>query len=155
MKKVGRKMAIRMGLLMSFALALTGTLSSGHFTIVSFLISFVISTVLSIIIGFIIPVGKISQDACRKSGFEPASIKGRLLQSLISDLIYTPLMTLFMVSFAYLMIIKNGAKTAPPFIPMFLKSFVICMIVGYILIFIFMPMFLMQIMKKEGIINER
>ena len=49
---------------------------------------------------------------------------------------------------------KSGAEAAPPFIMMFLRSFVICMIAGYILIFIFMPLLLKQLLKKEGI-SER
>ncbi|MBR6486268.1 MAG: hypothetical protein IKT17_06205 [Lachnospiraceae bacterium] len=154
MKKIGKQMGIRMGLLMSFSLALIGTLTSGHFTIPSFLISFVISTVISVIIGFVVPVGKVSADACRKHNLPPESLKGRLLQSLISDLVYTPIMTLIMVGFAYFMLTKSGAESAPPFIMMFLKSFVICMIAGYILIFIFMPLFLKQLLKKAGV-SER
>ncbi|MCR5356985.1 MAG: hypothetical protein K6E63_06220 [Lachnospiraceae bacterium] len=154
MKKIGKQMGIRMGLLMSFSLALIGTLTSGHFTIPAFLISFVISTVVSVIIGLIIPVGKVSSDACRKHNLAPGSLKARRLESLISDLIYTPIMTLIMVSFAYFMVKKSGAEAAPPFIMMFLRSFVICMIAGYILIFIFMPLFLKQLLKKEGI-SER
>ena len=152
MKRIGRQMGIRMGLLMSFSLALIGTATSGHFTIPGFLVSFVISSVVSIIIGFVVPVGKISGDLCRKKGLRPGTVKARLLESFISDIIYTPVMTLIMVGFAYMMIMKNsGGNAQVPFLPMFLESFVICMIAGYILIYIFMPLFLKQIMKKEGI----
>ena len=152
MKRIGRQMSIRMALLMSFALALIGTLTSGHFTVPGFLVSFVISTVISLIIGIVVPVGKISGDLCRKKQLPQGSLKARLLESLISDLVYTPIMTLIMVAFAYIMVMKSsGGRAQISFLPMFLKSFVICMIAGYILIFIFMPLFLKQIMKKEGI----
>ena len=41
MKVIGRKMSIRMGILMSFSLALVGTLTSGHFTPVGFVLIFI------------------------------------------------------------------------------------------------------------------
>ena len=66
MKVIGRKMSIRMGILMSFSLALVGTLTSGHFTPVGFVISFFVSTVVSLVIGFVVPVGKLSGDFCRR-----------------------------------------------------------------------------------------
>lgn len=149
MKKIGREMGIRMGILMSFCLALTGTLSSGHFTPVGFLLSFVVSAIISIIIGFVVPVGKITGDACRKVGFNQGTIKERLLSSLISNLIYTPLMTFVMVLLAYTMAMKqSGGMAQLSFLPMFLHSLVICFIVGYILIFIFQPLFMKQLLKK-------
>lgn len=149
MKKIGREMGIRMGILMSFCLALTGTLSSGHFTPVGFLLSFVVSAIISIIIGFVVPVGKITGDACRKAGFNHGTIKERLLSSLISNLIYTPLMTFVMVLLAYTMAMKqSGGMAQLSFLPMFLHSLVICFIVGYILIFIFQPLFMKQLLKK-------
>ncbi|SDB67800.1 hypothetical protein [Butyrivibrio sp. INlla16] len=48
MRKIGRQMAIRMGILMSLALSLVGTLTSGHFTVPGFIISFVLSTIISL-----------------------------------------------------------------------------------------------------------
>ncbi|MBO6242936.1 MAG: hypothetical protein J6O61_19225 [Butyrivibrio sp.] len=149
MKKIGRQMGIRMGILMSFCLALTGTISSGHFTPVGFLFSFIVSAIISIFIGFLVPVGKITGDVCRRAGFAQGTIKERLLSSLISNLIYTPLITFVMVLLAYTMAMKqSGGMAQLSFIPMFLHSLVICFIVGYVLIFIFQPLFLKQLMKK-------
>ncbi len=149
MKNIGREMGIRMGILMSFCLALTGTLSSGHFTPVGFIFSFIVSAIISILIGFVVPVGKITGDVCRKAGFEQGTIKERLLSSLISNLIYTPLMTFVMVLLAYTMVMKqSGGMAQLSFLPMFLHSLVICFIVGYILIFIFQPLFMKQLLKK-------
>jgi hypothetical protein len=149
MKIIGRKMSLRMGIMMSFALALIGTLTSGHFTVPGFLLSFVLSAVISIIIGFVIPVGKISADFCRKRNLAPGTLKNGLASSFISDVIYTPVITLAMVAFAYFMVKKqSGGMAQIAFLPMFLKSLVICFVAGFVLIFIFMPLFLKGIMKN-------
>ena len=149
MKQIGRAMSVRMGILMSFALALIGTATSGHFTVPGFLISFVISTLISLIIGFLVPVGRVSAVACQKAGLARGSLPARALESLISDLIYTPVMTLMMVALAYFAAMRAGAgKAQLAFLPMFLRSLVITFIAGYILIFIFMPILMKSVMKK-------
>ena len=144
MKKVERRMNIYMAVTLSFFLSLIGTLSSGKFTIPSFLISFVISTIISFILGMFIPMRKIEEKACEKLKIKskPLSL---LFNSLISDCIYTPIMTLAMVSFAHRMATKQGANI--PFLPMFLKSFVISMIAGYVIICIVTPIFLLLAMR--------
>lgn len=150
MRKIGRQMGIRMGLLMSFCLSLVGTLTSGHFTLVGFLLSFVVSTIISLIIGFLVPVGKISGSLCRKWKLEPGKLATRCVESLISDIIYTPVITLAMVALAYNMAMKqSGGMAEISFLPMFLHSLLICFVVGYVLIFIFMPLFLKQLLKKK------
>ncbi len=155
MKIIGRKMSIRMGIMMSFALALVGTLTSGHFTIPGFLLSFVVSAIISLIIGFLVPVGKISADFCRKRKYAPGTLANGIASSLISDIIYTPIITLIMVALAYLMVMKqSGGMAQLMFLPMFLKSLVICFVVGFILIFIFMPIFLKGIMKNMPPMDE-
>ncbi len=152
MRIIGRQMAIRMGIMMSFCLSLVGILSSGHFTIPGFIMSFIVSTILSMIIGFVIPIGKITGGLCAKMRLRQGSIGARTFESIISDAIYTPIMTLVMVGLAYKMImIQSGGMAQIPFIPMFLKSLFICFVVGFFLIFIFQPLFLRQIMKKNGI----
>ena len=149
MKKIGKEMSICMSIAMSLFLSLTGTLTSGHFTIPGFIISFLISTVISMIIGLIVPMGKVNNSVERKLGLEQGSMKARCIDSLISDLIYTPIMTLCMVSFAYMMAMKQSDGHADiPFVPMFLKSLIICLIVGYILIFIIQPMLMNMLFKK-------
>ena len=150
MKKIGMLMNVCMGVTMSFFLSLVGNLTSGHFTVPGFLISFVVSTVISLIIGFIVPIKKISDGACGKAHLEPGSIKARLLDSVISDLIYTPFITLAMVTLAYFTIASHAPEGAPPFVPMFLSSLLISLAVGYVLIFVFTPLYLGILMKKFG-----
>ncbi|MBR0483541.1 MAG: hypothetical protein IJJ69_02040 [Oscillospiraceae bacterium] len=149
MKKINMQMSILMGVSMSFCLSLTGILSSGHFTIPAFLESFVISTIISLIIGFLVPMKKVGDTAVEKAGLTPRTLKARLLESLISDLIYTPVLTLCMTAMAYHSAVSHG-QPMPPYIRMFLGSLALSMAVGYVLIFFLMPLYLKLVMKKNG-----
>lgn len=145
MKKVGRKMSLYMGVTMSFILSLVGNLSSGHFTLPGFLISFVVSTIAALIIGFIVPIGKITGNALRNARLEPNSTGGKLLSALISDLIYTPILTLLMVFLAYRQATAQGAQLN--FLNMFLPSLLLSLVVGYFCIFFIEPVFMKLAMK--------
>lgn len=148
MKKAGIMIALCMGVVMSFFLSLIGTLTSGHFTVPGFLLSFVVSTVISFIIGLIVPMGRIHQSLHRKI---PNKIGALLVTTLISDLIYTPFMTLTMVSLAYAGIMRqSGGMAQVPFIPMFLRALVISMVAGYILIAVVQPLIFGFFMKKAA-----
>lgn len=152
MKKIGMQMSILMGVTLSFCLSLVGNLmgarQSGGFSVLGFLISFVVSTIVSLIIGFLVPMKKVNDSVCGKMNLAPGQMSTRLMESLISDLIYTPVMTLLMVFLAYRQAVGHGAQI--PFLPMFLSSLVVCLIVGYVLIFIFMPLYMKLVMKKNG-----
>ena len=151
-KKIGRAMSIRMGLTMSFVMSLVGTLTSGHFTIIGFLISFVGSSIIALIMGFLIPIGKITHDFTVKRGMQPGKISTRCVEALISNLIYTPIITLAMVAIAYFMAMKqSGGMAQLSFLPMFLHSLLLCFVVGFILIFLIQPLFFNSLMKKYGI----
>lgn len=149
MRKVGIEMNLCMGITLSFFLSLVGTLSSGHFTVPSWLMSFAISTVISIIIGLLVPMNKVMNAVDRKAGLQPGSLPARFLDSLISDLIYTPILTLCMVGLAYWNATRHGQPM--PFLPVFLNSLLLTLAVGYILIFIFQPLFMKAILKRNGI----
>lgn len=159
MKKIGIEMCFLMGITLSFFLSLVGTLSGGHFTVPSWLLSFLISLVISLIIGFIVPMKPVLDKADAKAGLKPGTLPARFLESLISDLIYTPLISLCMVSFAYLQLKQVASMVPdmvlPPFLPMFLKSLVLTMAAGYVLIFIFQPLFMKWTMKRHGISNGK
>ena len=88
MKKISFTMSIFMGLMMSFALSLTGNLLSGHFALPMFLMSFAGSFILSLIIGLIIPMKPLSDKVCGKFGAEQGTIKARIISSLLSTVIY-------------------------------------------------------------------
>ena len=152
-RKIGIKMSILMGVSLSFSLSLIGFLSSGHFSLIPWLVSFVSSTVLSLLIGFCLPVRKMAEVLCKKFNLKERSLSSLLLDSMVSDIFYTPLITLLMVFIAFsgakksiAMAIANGAAADSlpqiQFLPMFLHSLVISMIAGYILIFVLQPLFL-------------
>ena len=157
MKKVGLEMNILMGVTLSFCLSLIGTLSSGHFTVPGFLISFAISTVLSLIIGFIVPMKSVNDKLERKHGLVPGAMKTKLIESLISDCIYTPIMTLSMTLFAFMQMKKQAAHNPhmelPPYPIMFLRSLLISMVAGYVIIFIVTPIFMKLVLKKNGMMG--
>lgn len=96
-KKIGIFMSLLMGLTLSFVMSLVGTLTSGHFTVISWLISFGISFVISLAIGFIVPMPKIENAANRKLGLKPGSVPANAVSALISNTIYTPILSVAMV----------------------------------------------------------
>ena len=147
MKKIGRQMSLMMGVSMSLALSLVGNLMGGHFTVKGWLISFVVSTVISLVIGLIVPMKKLGDAADRKLGAQPRTMKARCIESLVSDLIYTPIMTIIMVAMAHRQATSHGGKV-PPFIVMLLPSLAVCLVVGYALIFVLMPTFMKFLTRK-------
>lgn len=148
MKKIGIQMSLLMGVTLSFFLSLTGVLSSGQFTIPGFLINFLISFVISLIIGFLVPMKKVNDSLDAKLGLQPYTLKTRLFESLISDLIYTPLITLCMITLAHHNAAAHGAQI--PYVPMLLRGLLLSLAVGYVLIFIFMPLFMKLVLKHNG-----
>lgn len=155
MKMVGIGMSVRLGIVMSFFLSLTGTLVSGHFSMVNFLISFIVSTVISLLIGFLVPVGQVMAAACSALKLKPGTIPARILESLISDVIYTPIMTFLMVFLAHQIVMKRSNGMAQlNLLNMYLKSLGICFVVGFIIIFFIQPVFYRQLMKKYVEENE-
>ena len=99
MNTIGKHMNIAMGVALSFCLSLVGVLTSGHFTAGAFITSFLLSTAVSLIIGFCVPLRKITESACKH--MQPGTLKRRCAESLISDLAYTPVMTLLMILLAW------------------------------------------------------
>lgn len=151
MKKVGILMNILMGFTMSLVLSLVGTLSGGHFTIPGWLMSFGISFVISLIIGFLVPIKLLGDKACGKCKVNPMSLKGTLISACISDLIYTPIITIIMV----VTMLGNAAKNAPegavvPSVGQVLPgSLMLCLVVGYIVIVLIQPLFLKLLIKRK------
>lgn len=155
MRKVGMFVSICMGVTMSFFLSLIGTALSGHFSIAGWLIGFLISTAVSLLIGFIVPMKKVTEGASRALKLKPHSLIARCVESLVSDLIYTPIMTLVMVFYSYRNAISHGAPAESlNFGKMILGSIWMCLAAGFLLVFILMPLFVKMAMKKYGIRPE-
>ena len=148
MKKIGREMSILMGTTLSFCLSLVGQLASGHFAFSAFLVSFLVSLVVSLIIGFVVPMKPLSDALGKKLGLKPESFGTRCFDALISDLIYTPIITFLMVLMAYKQAVSHGAQIV--FVPMFLKSLLLSLFVGYVLILLLMPVFLKFVLKRHA-----
>lgn len=148
MKKIGILMSLLMGVTLSFFLSLTGTLSSGHFTIPDFILSFLVSFIISMIIGLLVPMNKVNAALDKKLGLKPGKLSTRFFDALVSNVIYTPLISFCMVTMSYFIATSHGAHLS--YVPMLLKSLLITFIVGYVLIFIFMPLYLNLLMKKYG-----
>lgn len=149
MKKVMMQMSILMGVTLSFCLSLIGNLRADKFTLPGFLISFAVSLVISLLIGFLVPMKPLTDKLEAKFGIQPRSLGGKCFEALVSDLLYTPVITVIMVIIGYKQATAHGGN--PPFVPMLVSSLIISLIVGYILIFICMPLFLKLVFKWNHI----
>ena len=149
MKKIGMQMGILMGTALSLCLSLFGTLHSGHFSVPAFLISFAVSLLISLVIGCFIPMPLLEKGLCQKLNTEQRSLKGNALTALLSDLIYTPVITLAATALAYPNMVQAGGSAS--FGAMFLGSLLPSLLIGYVLIFFLKPLFLKLVLKKNGI----
>ncbi len=152
MKKISREIGIRMGIIMSFFLSLTGTMVSGHFSIPQFLLHLVVSTIISVLIAIIIPIGRIAAAACAALKLRRGSLPEKLLTTFIYDLLYTPLMTTIMIFIAYKMAMWQSHGMAQlNFVEMLIAPLIICVIMGFALIFVFQPAFMKQLLQKYDV----
>ncbi len=162
MRRAGMKISVMMALVMSLALSIIGNLSARRpegtpviSIIIGIISSFIISFVVSMIIGFVVPTEKINAFFCQKLDLQKGKLETRLFESLISDLIYTPFMTLAMTGLAYITAMKqSGGRAQITYSTMFLGSLSVCMIAGLILIFIFQPLFVKMFIPQAGEKNE-
>ena len=148
-KKAGLQISVYMGITMSFFLSLIENILSGHFDLVLFLVTFALSTTLSLIIGLVVPLSLINSAVEEKLG--QGTILYRCVSSFISDLIYTPVLTLAMVSLVRIMLPREAVENLPPLPKMFIGSLIPAMIVGFILILIFIPLFQKSVTAKLGL----
>lgn len=144
-KKIGRRMSVLMGITLSFFLSLAGTLMSGHFTLAGWLISFAASTAVSLLIGLLVPMKPLTDALHSFFSIRERSFAAWVFDSLVSDILYTPAITFCMVLLAYKMAVSHGALLN--FLPMFLHSLLVCFILGFALIFIFMRLFLLLLLR--------
>lgn len=153
MKKIGLKISLIMAFLMSFGLSLTGNLIAERppdlpmmASIIGFLECFILSFVISFAIGITVPMPKVNAALARKFHLQPRTLKAHLVESVASNLIYTPLITTAMVVFVYYTMIPDGHK--PPFLPMFIHSQIVCLIVAQVLIFFLVPVIMKFVLPK-------
>ena len=148
-KKANLHMSLLMAVTLSFFLSLLGLVSAGQFNVPEFIKSFCISFVISLIIGFFVPMQRVGAAAAKALKLKRGSIGARLIESLISDLIYTPIITFCMVFMAYKAATAHGAPLK--LAPMLIRSEIISILAAYVLIFIITPIYLKLVMKKNGL----
>ena len=156
-RKVGFHMNILMGFSLSLCLSLTNTLSAEKPTLDTWLISFGVSALISFALSFLIPIKKMEDGILKKMHISPLSLAGKLIAALISDFIYTPVISLAMVSLVRFIILKqsHGMAQLPPFIIMFGKSLIVSFIVAYCVIFLINRPLLRLVLKMNGIDQKR
>ena len=161
-------MSLLMAAALSLYMSLVNNLMSGDFVLSMFLITLATSFVVSLIIGMIVPMPKISKAVAQKMKPGPAV---RVVDTLVSDLIYTPIITVCMIAavrkIAPMMAFYGAEQGAlahgapadkaalaataaasevinsfPPFLPMFLKSCLFCLVLGFLVIYVAHPVFM-------------
>lgn len=151
-RKVGIEMSILMGITLSIFLSLTSVILSGHFNVAGLLLNILVASVVSISIGLVVPMGKLNMTMDKSLGFKPGSLPARLVEALVSDLIYTPVVTIIMIIFNYIRVTAHLPEgVVIPFAPMLAKGFTVSFLVGYVLIFIFQPIYMKIVFKRNGI----
>lgn len=148
-KKISREISLLMGLTMSCVLTVVGLVSSGQFTFQKFLISFPLSFIISLIIGLFIPMKEISNTLVRKCHFTSGTLKARLLEALVTDVLFSPLMTFIMVFMAWKQATAHGARI--PFGPMLLRAEIISFIAAFVLGYLVTPVITGFVLKRNGI----
>ena len=145
MRKIGMLMSLLMGLIMSFVLSLVGTLVGGHFTVPAWLMSFGVSFLISLVIGFIVPMNPLYDLITGKLKAAKKFLLANIIDSLISNIIYTPILSASMVLMAWIHI---PAEHRPPYIALYAPSLAVTFIVGWIVIFVIQPILLKSLFKK-------
>ena len=151
MKRIGRRISILMGITLSLCLSLVGNLflAEDGFKFGDFILGLCISLTISLLIGFIVPMKKVNDSVDRTFKLRPGSMAANAVEALVSDLIYTPIITLVMTLVAWKMATSHNPQADIPYLPMFLKSLAVCMAVGYVLIFIFAPLYTRLVVGKR------
>ena len=145
MKRIGIQVSFLMGITLSFFLSFTGVAASGHFSLPGWLISFGISAVISLVIGLFIPMKRILDNMTVKRGMEPGKLSTRCVEALVSNLIYTPIITIIMSTYGYVQATKGGAKI--PYGVMLGKSLIVCLII----IFFIQPLIMKFVFNRNGL----
>ena len=147
MKRIGRQMGLLMGASIGLVNSLVGNLSSGRFTVSGFLISFLISFAISQILGRFVPVRKISESLLKKANARPGTGKGRVIEALVTTLVYSPVMTFVMILIAYLRARSHGVQL--PFGMMLLRSECISIVSSFILSYLLSPIYMNFLIKAN------
>lgn len=163
-KKIGIYISIRMGFVMSAIMSIVGSVmgvmeARAHadsaaqlppfvmMLLPSLLVSLVITSILAIGIGFIVPMKKVNEGV--EKGIKAKGFVLRLIQGLVSDLIYTPLIALIMSFVSTALFAKVPSEVlVPASIGSFLRSCPIEFVLALIAILIVEPILQKSAFKK-------
>ncbi len=135
-------MSVSLSFVLSLVGNLLGTRQNGRFSIHSWLIFFAASTIVSLVLGLIIPINRAAEGASRGLKLKEKSIPARIVETLVADIIYTPLINFLMIFIARQNAITNGAPPQSLVLwRMFLLSFPGVFATGFVFIFVFAPLF--------------
>lgn len=144
MRLVNFEISLLVGGILSFSLSLIGNLTSGQFEVHAWLTGFLVSLVISVVVGLLVPMPRISMLMHKK--FQKTPFVGYLLETLISDLIYTPVICYLMVLLAWF---RSGRHF--PFAIGFFRSLGVTFVAGYVLIFVLVPLIKRLIFHLNGV----
>ncbi len=145
MRKIGMLMSLLMGFSMSLILSLVGMLVGGHFTVSGWILSFVVSFLLSLVIGLLIPMNPLYDLITGKLKAAKKMFLANVIDTLVSNIIYTPILTAAMVFMSWNHI---PAEHRPPFLVLYGPNLLVTFFVGWLAIFILQPIFFKALLKK-------
>ena len=128
------EISLLVGATLSFILSLVGNLLSRQFEVRGWLISALVGLVITVAVGMIVPMVRISMLVHKK--FEKSPFVAHCIESLISDLIYTPVICYLMVLLAWF---RSGRHFN--FALNYFRSLSVTFVVGYVLIFFLVPLY--------------
>ena len=118
-----------------------GTRGNGHFSVRGWLVSFSTGTIVTLAIGLVIPIMRVARAASRGLKLKEKSIPAIIVEALIQDVIFTPVITFLMVFIARQNAIANGAPPSDVRLGrMFMNSFPACFATGFAFLLIFAPL---------------
>lgn len=146
MKRVGFLVSVLTCLTLSICLPFVGVIQSGSFRVGMYLLNFTLSFAISFIISLVFPAIKVNMYLEKRFRLKIGSLKARLVETLVSDLIYTPVISIIMTTLAWYGM-KSSGEQIPPYIGMILVSLLISFAAAYVIIFITVPLYLKLAMK--------
>lgn len=153
-------MSLFMGIAMGLVFTLFAQIKNGQIMPIGIIVGILISMVISVVLGMIIPIKKLYDSANKKLNITEEGLKMGMVNSLISDLIFTPLNCTFGMWFGMSMGLKNlppdvttifdrlmFCAKLPQFVPALISTLIIDLVIGFVLCILISP-FLNKITNK-------
>ena len=141
MRFTERLVFIGMGVMLSFCLSLTGTLTSGHFAVASLLQSFGLSLIVSLIFSLLLPFESIYDMVHERFNADNLAMARYIVVSCIIVIIYVPSITFLMIVFAYFRISAYSPDRNLSLSTMYLSMLCPCLLIGFVIVLLFLPIY--------------